>query len=597
MKPEIPKHLKDDKERTLFAPGAGANRIIRLFKTEQIFARSLTFADVVVLIGLTVIIYIGVRLALNAPAEVKGPSISLSKRVLPWYASFSVARMLGAYILSVLFSLIYGRLAAYNRRAEQVLLPLLDVLQSVPILSFLPVVLLGLAAILPVRIAAEAASIVLIFTSQAWNLTFAWYQSLTTIPKELQEASSVFQMNGWMRFRYLELPFAALSLLWNSMMSWAGGWFFLMAAEIFTVGKRDFRLPGLGAYLQEAANKGDVNAIIWGLSTLILVIVALDQLVWRPLLAWADRFKLEMVESENPPTSWFYNLLRSSIITKWISQAFWKPLGEWIDARFTHHASVEGAPAPREDSPSWFLYLLAAVGGTALAYGAYRAGAMLINVPLLQWGQIAIGALATLLRVAAALSVALAWTVPIGVAIGSNPRLAAKVQPVVQVAASVPATALFPVFLLALVHLPAGLNIAAVLLMLTGTQWYLLFNIIAGASAIPQDLKYTASLMRLSGWGYWRILNLPALFPYIITGAITASGGAWNASIVAEHVSFGGRTLYTTGIGALIARATATGDYPLLLASTLAMIFAVVLINRLLWRRLYRVAEARYRME
>ncbi|MGC8832621.1 MAG: ABC transporter permease [Armatimonadota bacterium] len=597
MRPEISRTSREGKGKTLSALSAGVNRIVRLFKTEQAFARNLTFADVIVLVGLTVVIYIGVRLALNAPAEVKGPSISLSKHVLPWYASFSVARMLGAYTLSVLFSLIYGRLAAYNRRAEQILLPLLDVLQSVPILSFLPVVLLGLAAVLPTRIAAEVASVVLIFTSQVWNLTFAWYQSLTTIPKELQEASSVFQLNGWMRLKYLELPFAALSLLWNSMMSWAGGWFFLMAAEIFTVGKRDFRLPGLGAYLQEAANKGDVEAIIWGLSTLVLVIVALDQLVWRPLLAWADRFKLEMVESENPPTSWFYNLLCGSSFTKWVSRALWKPLGEWMDAELARLSPPGGMLETGRDSPSRSLYLIAAVGGIALAYGAYRAGAMLINVPLLQWGQIALGALATLLRVAVALSIALAWTIPVGVAIGSNPRLAAKVQPVVQVAASVPATALFPVFLLALVHLPAGLNLAAILLMLTGTQWYLLFNVIAGASAIPQDLKYTASLMRLSGWGYWRILNLPALFPYVITGAITASGGAWNASIVAEHVSFGGRTLYTTGIGALIARATATGDYPLLLASTLSMILAVVLINRLLWRRLYRVAEARYRME
>lgn len=268
--------------------------------------------DVVVLIGIAVLIYAGIRLALRAPETVEGPTISLSPGALPYYALRSVGRMAAAYLLSLAFTLVYGRLAAYNRRAEQVLMPLLDVLQSVPILSFLPVVLLSLSAILPERTAAELASIVLIFTSQAWNMTFAWYQSLTTIPKELREASAIFRFNGWLRFKVLELPFAAISLLWNSMMSWAGGWFFLMAAEIFTVGQRDFRLPGLGAYLQEAANQGDTRAILWGIGALVLVIVALDQLVWRPLLAWADRFKLETVEGENPPTSWFYNLLRSA---------------------------------------------------------------------------------------------------------------------------------------------------------------------------------------------------------------------------------------------------------------------------------------------
>jgi len=264
----------------------------RLFKIEQPIRRAFTWGDGLVLIGVAVLIYAGVRLALGAPAMVEGPVISLSPRALPRYALFSVARMAAAYALSMLFTLAYGYLAAYNRRAEQVLMPLLDVLQSVPILSFLPVVLLSFSAILPENVAAELASVVLIFTSQAWNLTFAWYQSLTTIPTELREASATFRFNGWLRFKTLELPFGAISLLWNSMMSWAGGWFFLMAAEIFTVGQRDFRLPGLGAYLQEAANQGDLPAILYGLGALILVIVALDQLLWRPLLAWADRFKL-----------------------------------------------------------------------------------------------------------------------------------------------------------------------------------------------------------------------------------------------------------------------------------------------------------------
>ncbi len=575
---------------------AGPTRYTFTFRTEQPHERSFSRGDAAVLLMVAITIYGGVQLALRAPATVEGPVISLSPSALPYYALRSIGRMAAAYALSLAFTLVYGHLAAYNRRAEQVLMPLLDVFQSVPILSFLPVVLLSLSAILPERIAAELASIVLIFTSQVWNMTFAWYQSLTTIPQELREASAIFRFNGWLRFKVLELPFAAISLIWNSMMSWAGGWFFLMAAEIFTVGERDFRLPGLGAYLHEAANQGDTRALLWGIGALVLVIVALDQLVWRPLLAWADRFKLETVEGGNLPTSWFYDLLRSSRLLKGLSERVWRPLSERVDVWFIQRAATSEA-AEGKAGRAYFLYAVGLVFGLGLVYGLVRAAMMLLTVPAGQWGEIGLGVLATLLRVSASLAIALAWTIPVGVAIGTNPRVASFLQPIVQVVASVPATALFPVFLLLIVGLPGGLNLAAVMLMLMGTQWYLLFNIIAGASAIPQDLKYTSALIGLSRWERWRTMVLPSLFPYIVTGAITASGGAWNASIVAEHVEFGGRTLHTIGIGALIARATATGDYPLLLASTLTMVLVVVLINRTLWRRLYRLAEERYRME
>jgi len=572
-------------------------RFPRLLRTQQPLHRPLTWGDVLALLLVAVLLYVGVRLSFGAPDVVAGPTISLAPTALPWYAVLSVGRMLAAYTLSLLFTLTYGRWAAYSRRAEAVLMPLLDVLQSVPILSFLPVVLLSLSAILSEGAAAELASIVLIFTSQAWNLTFGWYQSLKTIPNELREASTIFRFNGWLRFKALELPFAAISLIWNSMMSWAGGWFFLMAAEIFTVGQRDFRLPGLGAYLQEAANQGDVRAILWGVGALVLVVVALDQLVWRPLLAWADRFKLEMVESDAPPSSWFHDALRRSRLADWFGESVWRPISERLDAFLIRRFPMRDALPQDGRKASWPGLVLAGLAGVALLYGAYRAALLLMAVSLPQWVQIAEGVGATLLRVTVALAVALAWTLPLGVAIGTNRRLAAVLQPVVQIAASVPATALFPIFVLVLVSLPGGLNLAAVLLMLMGTQWYLLFNIIAGASAIPQDLKYTTALLGVGRWERWRTLILPALFPYIITGAITASGGAWNASIVAEHVEFAGRTLKTVGIGALIAEATGVGDYPLLLAATLSMVLAVVFINRLVWRRLYRLAEERYRME
>jgi NitT/TauT family transport system permease protein len=565
----------------IFAPGLSPTKPI--------------WADVVVLVLVAVFVSVGARLAFDAPAVIKGPAISLSRVALPFYAIRSLARMSAAYVLSFLFSMVYGYAAARRRRAERLLMPLLDVLQSVPILSFLPVVLLSFSAILPQRLAAELASIVLIFTSQAWNLTFAWYQSLITIPKELQEASATFRLSPWSRLKTLELPFAAIGLVWNSMMSWAGGWFFLMAAEIFTVGNRDFRLPGLGAYLHEAANRGNVAAIAWGVGTLVFMIAALDQLLWRPLLAWSDRFKLESVEGEDRPKSWFYDVLILSPLVNRVRRGPLRVASEGLDAACERVTIDPRAETSRVLTVATSIAMT--VVGAGLLYGAFRAVAMLSNVPVPQWVEIVRGVSATMLRVAAALALALAWTIPAGVAIGASRRIAQWCQPLVQVAASVPATALFPVVLLVVLQRPGGLNIAAVLLMLMGTQWYLLFNVIAGASAIPQDLKYTAMLLRLNARDRWLTLTLPALFPYIITGAITSTGGAWNASIVAEYTNFGGQVLRTRGLGALIAQATADGDYPLLLAATLAMVFVVVIVNRIVWHRLYRLAQRRYRLE
>lgn len=568
-----------------------------LFSIQQRTDRIVSWGDLVVVLVIAVGLYAGVQMAKEASSVIKGPKISLAPNFLPWYAALSVGRMAAAYALSLIFSLTYGYLAVRSLLARSVLLPLLDVLQSVPILSFLPVVLLSLSAVLPQNLAAEIASIVLIFTSQAWNMTFAWYQSLTTIPSELEEASLVFRFNGWLRFRNLDLPFGAISLIWNSIMSWAGGWFFLMAAEIFTVGDKDFRLPGLGAYLKEAANQGDMAAIGWGVATLVLLIVALDQLVWRPLVAWSERFKLEMVESAAPRSSWFYDALRTSHFLRWMNRAVCRRLLDFLNSAMLKLFPMSGDKGDGDEKRPWWHYILGAAGGVCLLYGAHRAGVMLLTVSIAKWGAIGMGLAATLLRVLTALVIALSWTIPLGVAIGTNVRLASLLQPIVQVTASVPATALFPIFLLFMLHLPGGLNLVAVFLMLMGTQWYLLFNIIAGASSIPQDLKYTATLLNLSRWKRWQTLILPALFPYVITGAIAASGGAWNASIVAEHVEFAGKTLQTTGIGALIAEATASGDYPLLLAATLSMILTVVGINRYVWRRMYRLAEERYHME
>ena len=560
---------------------------------------TLTLGDGVIGLGIVAVLYAGMRLAFHAPSIISGPEISLSPLALPWYALLSVGRMAAAYFLSMLFSLFYGYAAARNRSARMMLMPLLDILQSVPILSFLPVVLLGLTAIMPESLAAEIAAIVLIFTSQAWNITFSFYQSMTTIPMELREAAAIFRLDPWARFKTLELPFAAIGLLWNSMMSWSGGWFFLMAAEIFHVGSRDFRLPGLGSYLQSAASAGNLRAVVAGLVTLVLVIVILDQFAWRPLTVWADKFKVEMTEAEQPAQSWFYEIASRSWIVTELREQVWSPISEWADtkmrARLRTHVSPPEPSTENRRSAAAITFIAVLI--VLVLYGAYRAVEVLVMLPPSTWPRLGIGLTASFIRVAVSLVIALVWTVPVGFAIGTNRKLANFLQPVVQVIAAIPATALFPIALIALLRLPGGLNIAAIALMLMGTQWYLLFNVIAGASAIPQDLRLTTELLQLSKLDRWRTLILPALFPYIVTGAITAGGGAWNASIVAEHVEFGGRTVSTAGIGSLIAQATGAGDYGLLLAGTLAMVLAVVLINRLFWQRLYHIAEERYRMD
>ncbi len=561
--------------------------------------------DVFVLLGLAGVLYLGAGLAVGAPTRLAGPDISLDPAALPYYALRSLVRMSAAYLLSLGFALVYGYAAARSRRAEAVLLPILDVLQSVPILSFLPVVLLAMVAVFPEGLGVELAAIVLIFTSQAWNITFAFYHSLITVPKELREAASVFRLNWWLRLKSVELPFAAIGLVWNSMMSWAGGWFFLMAAEQFQLGERDFRLPGLGSYLKTAADQGDLSALAVGLATLVALIVGLDQLVWRPLIAWSDRFKLQMVEEEYPPRSWVLDLLARSAIVDWLGRHALSPLQERLDRAlagpalgFPGKPEAAGVPHPERWGVARALGTLV-VGALAAGavYGGIQAAALVARIEPSAFLLILLSAGATFLRVVAALAVALAWTVPVGVAIGTNHRLANRLLPITQVAASVPATALFPVLLLAFVGITGGLNLAAIVLMLLGTQWYLLFNVIAGAMAIPEDLAYTTESLGIRGLERWRSFILPAIFPYLVTGMITATGGAWNASIVSEYVRFSGQTYQTLGLGALIAASSERADYPVLVAATLTMVAIVVLLNRLLWRRLYALAERRFHLD
>jgi len=538
------------------------------------------------------------------------PVISLSPRALPLYAFYSVVRIGLAYLLSLVFAVSYGYIAAYNTRAEKFLIAVLDILQSIPVLSFLTPVMLAMIAIFPTRqVGIELGAIVLLFTGAVWNLAFSFYASLKSIPRELSEATGIYRFSGVQRFVQLELPYAAIGLIWNSIMSVAGAWFTLMACEMFHLGARSFGLPGLGSYLQTAANAGNGFAIFYGIAAMVLIIVATDQLVWRPLIAWSDKFKFEQVESSKRVTSPVLHLFMHSNFLDAIVRNTARPLSESVYGHFAHRrverlnrlaaereAVLEGGLRPSRRL-TLSTALVIALGTAAVLYTAFQAVVLLRPVPGAEYLHILHGAVATFLRVNLSILLATAWTVPVGVAIGSNPRLARLAQPLAQIAASVPATALFPIVLIALVRLGGGIGLGSILLMLLGTQWYILFNVIAGAIAIPSDLKEVARLFHFSRVQRWKTVILPGIFPYLITGLVTASGGAWNASIFAEYFPINGQILQTTGLGAQIEVATVNGQFAVLLLCTITISLMVVTTNRLLWRRLFRLAETRYKLE
>ena len=527
--------------------------------------------------------------------------ISQSPRDLPLYALYSLARISVAYALSLVFALAYGYVAASSRRAEIILVPLLDILQSIPVLSFLPGVMLAMVALFPhSQLGVELGSILLIFTGQVWNIAFSFYSSLKSVPRELREAAIVYRFSRWQRFAELDLPFATIGVVWNSMMSVAGGWFFLMACEMFVLGNRDFRLPGLGSFLQTAASNGNSRAILWGVATMVAVIVLLDQFVWRPIILWADKFKFEQVESSATTPATLFRLVGRATFVVRLYRLVFRPFFNWLTLIFTLGArrAAETFAAPKQHKlRRWLGYLLVSGVFIGLGFAVFHAVRELSDLHHEDYIELLQSAALTFLRVNTALILGALWTVPVGVAIGSNPRLARVAQPLVQMAASIPATALFPIILLFLLRLRGGLEIAAMLLMLLGTQWYILFNVIAGAMAIPTDLKEAAHIFHFSSWDRWRHLILPGIFPYLVTGMVTASGGAWNASIVAEYFHFQGRIVSTAGLGSSISSASDSGRFDVLLASTLIMATVVVLINRLLWRRLYRLASSRFKLE
>jgi len=532
--------------------------------------------------------------------------ISQSPRALPVYAFYSVVRIGLAYLLSLVFAIGYGYVAAYNKRIEALMIAGLDILQSIPVLSFLPGVMLAMVALFPTRqIGVEMGAIVLIFTGQVWNMAFSFYSSIKSIPRELSEAASIYKFSRLQRLVQLELPYAAIGLVWNSMVSVAGGWFFLMACEMFVLGTRDFRLPGLGSYLQTAAGTENTAAITWGLLTMVAIIVATDQLIWRPVIAWSDKFKFEQVESGSRVRSPLLHLLQHSRGLRSLRQHTVVPLEEGLYRRLARERTEKAPPTPasrkgvaaRNGTVAMLLrrtvlVLIAA----AVAYAAWQALTLLRQVHGSEFAEIMRGAMATFLRVNVALIIAAVWTIPVGVAIGFHPRLARIAQPIAQIAASVPATALFPVILIALVRVGGGMGIGSIALMLLGTQWYILFNVIAGAMAIPSDLKEVATLFHFTTLQKWKTVILPGIFPFLITGLVTASGGAWNASIIAEYYHLKDQTLQTVGLGAVISAATDHGQFQILLTATIVMALMVVTINRLVWRPLYRLAETRYKL-
>ena len=531
------------------------------------------------------------------------PVVPISNSIgsLPLYAFYSIVRMGIAYLLSLVFAITYGYVAAYNPRVEPWMVAVLDILQSIPVLSFLPPVVLAMVALVPGhQMGIEMGVILLIFTGQVWNLAFSFYSSLKTIPREMIEASRVYRYSAWQRFWQLELPFSTIGLVWNSIVSVAGGWFALIFCETFTMGKRDFQLPGLGSFIQAATYAGDVRALRSGIAAVILIVVATDQLIWRPLIAWSDKFKFEQVESAERVTSPILELLRKSSlfssmpgrVLSRIEEPIYQRLARTRDCRTVR--PLDDAPTGK---PSAALWALALAAGIAVCWAAAQAMFMLRTITWPDLRLLLEGAAATFLRVNAALLISAAWTIPVGVAIGLNPRLARTVQPFAQILASVPATAFFPILLIGLVRIGGGLGIGSIALMLLGTQWYILFNVIAGAMSIPSDLREVASLYRFTRWQRWTRLILPGIFPYLITGMVTASGGAWNASVMAEYSHVKDRTLETIGLGAQIDAATDSGRFAMLLLATIMISLMVVTMNRLVWRRLYRLAETRYKLE
>jgi NitT/TauT family transport system permease protein len=483
------------------------------------------------------------------------------------------------------------------------MMPTLDVLQAIPVLGFLPGLVLAMIALFPTReIGLEIACIVMIFTGQAWNMVFSFHGSLRGIPSPLREAAAVSRLGGWKTFKLLELPAAMIGLVWNSMMSMAGGWFFLTVNEAFTLGTRDYRLPGIGSYMNEAINQGNVPAMFAAVVAMVIMIVAVDQVFWRPIVVWAQKYKLEELSEADKPQSWVLNLLEHSWLYEWLLQRLRKRKTDEESAGVKVSATSRPAiPVATWNAITavgrWLVLILLAVGAL---WGAWALLRLLVGLPIHNatthedWLHVVLALLASFVRTTASVAIGAAWALPAGILIGLSPKWSQRLQPLIQVVASFPAPMLFPLVTILLVILHVPFTAGCVALMLLGAQWYILFNVIAGATAIPADLKEVSSVYRMSQWERWTRLYIPSVFPYLVTGLITAAGGAWNASIVSEFVQVKDKTYIAFGLGSTISEATASGNFNLLCAAVVTMALFVVMLNRLFWKRLYALAEARY---
>jgi NitT/TauT family transport system permease protein len=561
----------------------------RLFSRWDILA-------VLLILGLLVFLGEASRHLFEPLAELQKEPPSLDPRYLPEYAARTTLRMLIAMVVSLVFTFTYATLAAKSARAEKLLIPLLDILQSVPILGFISVTVVFFMALAPGRVlGAEYAAIFAIFTSQAWNMAFSFYQSLRTIPAELEEAARNFRLSPWMSFWRLDVPFAMPQLIWNMMMSMSGSWFFVVASEAISVGNTTVTLPGVGSYIALAIEHRDLKAVSWAIGTMLVVILIYDQVLFRPLVAWADRFRFEQEPGGVAPQSWVFNVLRRSRVIARLTEPFaflWRltfrprPVDKFVPA--------EEASRQHTD---WISYLVGSLAFAVAAYLLWRVvGFFIGEITFGDLGTALLLGLATLLRVIVLIAIASVIWVPIGVWVGTRPRVANMAQPLAQFLAAFPANLLFPIFVSLIVAWKLDPNIWLSPLMILGTQWYILFNVIAGAAAIPAELRSCCANFRVGGWLWWRRVALPAVFPYYVTGAITASGGSWNASIVAEVASWGDVHLQAAGLGAYIAHQTEVGDFHRIVLGIVVMSFYVVVVNRVFWRPLYFYAERKFRL-
>ncbi|MGA3068071.1 MAG: ABC transporter permease subunit [Tepidisphaeraceae bacterium] len=556
---------------------------------------------------------------MSAPRE-QAVVINLAFSALPIYASYSLARAFAAYTLSLVFTLVFGHIASHNRRAEKIMLPVLDVLQSLPVLALMPVVVITMVRIFPTRwFGLEIACVVTIFTAQAWNMAFSYHGSVRGIPHALREAAAIQRLTNWQIFKYLELPASMIGLVWNSMMSFAGGWFIITVNEALQLGNNNYELPGIGSYMSEALKQWNFPAMFAGVFAMVVMIVALDQFFWRPIVVWSQRFKLEDTAAADAPQSWVLEMFKHSFALEWIRKA----IQAW------RHGKAQSAPPPPPPPPPvpeiapppptapgflhrirlFFNWLILTIVFASSGWGALLLIHLLLKLPIHDtpdtngWLAVLWALFLSFTRVMGALFVGAAWTIPFGVMIGLSPRWSNRLQPIIQIVASFPSPMIFPLVTLLFLAFRIPFGLVSVVLICLGTQWYTLFNVIAGAMAIPSELREASSVYRMSHWQRWTRLYLPAIFPYLLVGLITAAGGAWNATIVAEltyvpHRDNTTTTYSTFGLGYLITQAsgagTASANFPLLAASAVTLATFVVLFNRSVWKRIYNLAEERF---